>query len=314
MKKLAAVLAALTLLVLLAFIYQHERGTPDKQGKPQLSEPKGEITLGSKSLTEQYLLMKMSALLLRDKGYKVNEMVFLDSQAVRSAMEAGVAELYWEYTTTARIFYHKNEPLYESEEAFREVAQTDAAKGIVWLSRSSFNSSWALFMRKDISERLRIYSINDLAEYIRTQHTGMKFATNAEYLTREDGLERLMDVYDFQLPVSQVVAIESDLLPQAVKDGRVDVAVGMASDPRIQRNNLVLLLDDNSVFPPYEAAPVILEKTLTQYPDIGETIERLTPLITQENMLDLMYKVDILQKDITKTSRDFLVKQGLLKP
>jgi len=31
-------------------------------------------------------------------------------------------------------------------------------------------------------------------------------------------------------------------------------------------------------------------------------------------MLDLMYQVDILQKDITKTSRDFLVKHKLLEP
>ncbi len=274
--------------------------------------PQGRVTIGSKSLTEQYLLMKMSALLLRDRGYQVNEMVFLDSQAVRSAMESDIVDLYWEYTTTARIYYHKQTSLYDPDEAYREVARTDRAKGIVWLPKSSFNSSWALLMRKDISEQLHIYAISDLAQYIRTMNTKMKFATNNEYLEREDGLERLKQIYDFTLSSDQVVAIESDLLTQTVKDGRVDVAVGMASDPRIKTNNLVILQDDRKVFPPYDAAPVMLEETLARFPDIRETMERLIPLVTNETMLDLMYQVDILQKDITKTARDFLLRHGLL--
>jgi osmoprotectant transport system substrate-binding protein len=287
----------------------------------QSSEPaakpapaKGEITIGSKSLTEQYLLMKMSALLLRDRGYKVNEMVFLDSPAIRSAMEAKKVDAYWEYTATARIYYHKQSPLYDPDEAFREVAREDAKLGIIWLSRSTFNSSWALLMRQDLSERFQIYKISDLAKYIRTSNTKMKFATNEEYLTREDGLERLKEVYEFSLPDEQVVAIESDLLPQTVKDGRVDVAVGMASDPRIKKNGLVILEDDRHVFPPYDAAPVVLEETLRRYPELGDALKQLTPFITGDNMLSLMYQVDILQKDITKTARDFLVKQQLLTP
>ncbi|RKP48756.1 glycine/betaine ABC transporter substrate-binding protein [Cohnella endophytica] len=287
-----------------------EPAQPYESAPPNI---RGTITLGSKSLTEQYLLMKMSALLLKDEGYKVNEMVFLDSQAVRTAMEARVADLYWEYTSTARIYYHKRSPLYNPEESYREVSLEDAKKGIVWLPKSSFNSSWALLMRKDISEQLHIYKISDLANYIRTKNPKMKFATNNEYLGREDGLERLKHVYEFSLSASQVVAIESDLLTQTVKDGRVDVAVGMASDPRIKKNDLILLEDDRKVFPPYDAAPVILETTLKRYPDIARTLERLTPYITNENMLSLMYQVDILQKDITKTSRDFLIKNHLLQ-
>ncbi|XID93456.1 glycine betaine ABC transporter substrate-binding protein [Paenibacillaceae bacterium WGS1546] len=308
---LAASLAVMVALASLAGCVQEERQDGAEAVVPG---SRGEITIGAKSLTEQYLLMKMSALLLRDKGYKVNEMVFLDSPAIRTAMESGVADLYWEYTTTARIYYHKMTPLYEPDEAYREVARTDAGSGIVWLPKSTFNSSWALIMRKDISEQFHIYRISDLAKYIQTRSTNMKFATNNEYLTREDGLERLKKIYDFELPNDQVVAIESDLLSQTVKDGRVDVAVGMASDPRIKKDNLVLLQDDRKVFPPYDAAPVVLEKTLERYPDVGDTIERLTPFITNENMLDLMYQIDILQKDITKTSRDFLVKHKLLEP
>ena len=274
---------------------------------------KGEITIGSKSLTEQYLLMKMTALLLKEAGYRVNEMVFLDSPSIRQAMESQVVDLYWEYTSTARLYYHKQEPIFDPDEAFTRVAETDLRQGIVWLARSDFNSSWALLMRKSMSERTGIATISDLAEYMRNVDPGVRFATNDEYLEREDGPSRLQQVYGMQLTEDRIIAVESDLLTQAVRDGRVDVAVGMASDPRIETHQLIILEDDKQLFPPYHAAPVVLARTLREHAEVADIVQRLIPFITDENMRNIMVQVDILQKDITNTARNFLVEHGLLK-
>jgi len=274
---------------------------------------KGEITIGSKSLTEQYLLMKMTALLLKEEGYRVNEMVFLDSPSIRQAMESQVVDLYWEYTSTARLYYHKQEPIFDPDEAFSQVAETDSRQGIVWLARSDFNSSWALLMRKSMSERTGIATISDLAEYMRDVDPDVRFATNDEYLKREDGPSRLQQVYGIQLTEDRIIAVESDLLTQAVRDGRVDVAVGMASDPRIETHQLMILEDDKQLFPPYHAAPVVLARTLREHAEIADIMQRLIPFITDENMRNIMVQVDILQKDITNTARNFLVEHGLLK-
>ena len=274
---------------------------------------KGEITIGSKSLTEQYLLMKMTALLLKEEGYRVNEMVFLDSPSIRQAMESQVIDLYWEYTSTARLYYHKQEPIFDPDEAFTRVAETDLRQGIVWLARSDFNSSWALLMRKSMSERTGIATISDLAEYMRNVDPGVRFATNDEYLEREDGPSRLQQVYGMQLTEDRIIAVESDLLTQAVRDGRVDVAVGMASDPRIETHQLIILEDDKQLFPPYHAAPVVLARTLREHAEVADIVQRLIPFITDENMRNIMVQVDILQKDITNTARNFLVEHGLLK-
>ena len=274
---------------------------------------KGEITIGSKSLTEQYLLMKMTALLLKEAGYRVNEMVFLDSTSIRQAMESQVVDLYWEYTSTARLYYHKQEPIFDPDEAFTRVAETDLRQGIVWLARSDFNSSWALLMRKSMSERTGIATISDLAEYMRNVDPDVRFATNDEYLEREDGPSRLQQVYGMQLTEDRIIAVESDLLTQAVRDGRVDVAVGMASDPRIETHQLIILEDDKQLFPPYHAAPVVLARTLREHAEVADIVQRLIPFISDENMRNIMVQVDILQKDITNTARNFLVEHGLLK-
>jgi len=308
--RLAALLAVIALVLLAACRTGPYVPPPD----PPAATPKGELTIGSKSITEQYLLMKMSALLLRAQGYRVHEMVFLDSQAIRGAMEAGVLDLYWEYTTTARIYYHKREPVYDPNEAFEAVRAQDETQGIVWLPRSGFNSSWAVLMRKDVAERASIERISDLAKYVTKEHPMMRFATNEEYLDREDGLNRLLDVYDFRLSPERVIAVESDLLSQSVKDGRVEAAVGLASDPRARTFSLTRLEDDLRAFPPYEAAPVVRADALSAHPDVRETLEALTPHVTNDTMLELMYQVDILQKDISKTARDFLVDRRLLEP
>ena len=141
----------------------------------------------------------------------------------------------------------------------------------------------------------------------------VRFATDDEYLEREDGPSRLQQVYGMQLTEDRIIAVESDLLTQAVRDGRVDVAVGMASDPRIETHQLIILEDDKQLFPPYHAAPVVLARTLREHAEVADIVQRLIPFISDENMRNIMVQVDILQKDITNTARNFLVEHGLLK-
>jgi osmoprotectant transport system substrate-binding protein len=287
--------------------------TTSELNKP-LPLNKTKITVGSKSMTEQYLLLKMTSLVLREHGYPVNEMVTLDSDAVRSAMEAGVIDLYWEYTTTARQYYQKQPPIYDADEVYRAVLETDAKKGIVWLPRSEFNSSWALLMRDDLAQQLGIRTISDLVRVFKEKRSIMKFATNDEFQQREDGMKRLQDIYDFVVPKNQTVAMDTSLLPQAVKESRVEVAVGLASDSRIKDYHLVVIEDDRHLFPPYHAAPVIIKRTLEQNKEISGLINPIAEVINNDNMRDLMYQVDILHKDVTQTAREFLLQKHILHP
>jgi osmoprotectant transport system substrate-binding protein len=305
---------SLSCILLAALLTSCNRGAldaPSVSYKP-LPLNKTKITVGSKSMTEQYLLMKMTSLVLREHGYPVNEMVTLDSDAVRSAMEAGVIDLYWEYTTTARQYYQKQAVLFDPDEVYRAVQASDADKGIVWLPRSMFNSSWALLMRDDIAQQLGIRTISDLVRVFEGNRASMKFATNDEYLQREDGVKRLQEIYDFTIPRNQIVAMDTSLLPQAVRESRVEVAVGLASDPRIKELHLAVIEDDRHLFPPYHAAPVIIKKTLEQNNEISDIIRPIAEVVNNGNMMELMYQVDILHKDVTQTAREFLLQKHIL--
>ncbi|MGE7758429.1 glycine betaine ABC transporter substrate-binding protein [Peribacillus sp. NPDC097895] len=285
----------------------------ENQLKPEEASEKPVIQIGSKSLTEQYLLMKMTALLLKYEGFRVKEIRFLDSPSIRQALEQGYIDMYWEYTNTARMYYHKKSPVYNGDQLYNLVKEEDAMSGITWLNRSDFNSSWRLIVTRSFVEKHHIHTISDLMKYIQREEKKIKIATNEEFLIREDGFKRLNEAYHIDMGKENVIALDSKILPLAVKEGRVDVAVGMGSDSHIEEYGLVVLKEDKVVFPPYHAAPVMLTKTMKEYPIVSEKLNGLSAELTNEKIHQLVYKVDILHQDVSKVAYDFLVANELIQ-
>ncbi|MDQ0243697.1 osmoprotectant transport system substrate-binding protein [Bacillus fengqiuensis] len=285
----------------------------NKETMPSSSESTGkpEITIGSKSHTEQRLLMKITSLLLSEHGFSVNEISFRGSLSIRSALEEGVIDQYWEYPNTARIYYHHQLPIYDSDAAFQTVSKEDQTKNIIWLPGIDLNSTWVLLIKKELAKQYSIKTISDFARY--AQDHKIKMATNEEFLVREDGLGNLEQAYHFSIDRNNVITVESLLLPRAVNESRVDVAVGIVSDSHIKAYNLTVLEDDQHVFPPYHPAPVIRGKKLKDYPQIAEILNQLTEKIDDKEIMDMIYQVEVLHKDLVEVAQDFLVETGLIQ-
>lgn len=287
--------------------------SPDDQNRAEIQD-QPLITIGSKSFTtEQILYGKLTALYLRKQGFRVKEMVFKDSQPIRKALESGVIDLYWEYTNTARIFYHHQPPIQDAEEAYRTVAREDRKKGLIWLQPSPFDSPWVVLMREELSEKLAIHTLSQLAAYSKQPNVELKAATYAEFLQRQDGRARLDAVYDIAIKNENWLQTDNALVFQALKESHVDVAVGIAFDGRIRDYHLVMLADDLHAFPPYEAAPVIRESVLAAHPSLETLLNRLSQKLTGEKFAELTYQVDALHKDVAQVANEFLVQEGFIQ-
>ena len=59
------------------------------------------IVVGGKSFTEQQLMTAMTVQLLKAQGFSPDRKAGMGSAAVRTAMENGQIDVYWEYTGTA---------------------------------------------------------------------------------------------------------------------------------------------------------------------------------------------------------------------
>ncbi|MEG1284055.1 MAG: glycine betaine ABC transporter substrate-binding protein, partial [Lactococcus sp.] len=64
--------------------------------------------------------------------------------------------------------------------------------------------------------------------------------------------------------------------------------------------------------PPYQAAPLMNKDLLKKYPQLEQILNRLSGKITNQEMIDMNYAVNVEQKDPAAVAHDFLVKHSLI--
>ncbi|MGD7044517.1 glycine betaine ABC transporter substrate-binding protein [Jeotgalibacillus proteolyticus] len=272
-----------------------------------------EVTVGGKNFTEQYLLSEMTAFLLTEEGFKVNQMNNLGSTVVRSALENGQVDLMWEYTGTALITYMGEEPISDPEEAFNKVKEVDSKQNINWINMSEVNNTYALAMRSEQAEELGIESISDLAAYINENPGELTMASDAEFANRPDGLPGVEETYGFEFGSAQISQMDIGLTQRALDNEQVEVSVAYETDATIKNYDLVVLEDDERFFPPYRAAVSINEDVYEEYPEIEEITAILAENLDSTIMRELNYRVDIEGESVSVVAYEWLVENGLLE-
>lgn len=269
------------------------------------------IVVGGKDFTEQLLMAEMTSQLLKAKGFQVDTRAGLGTAPLRQAQEAGQIDLYWEYTGTSLITFNKVTDKLDAADTYAKVKELDGAKGLVWLNPSKANNTYALAMRKADADAKGINTISDLAKKLKGG-AAQKFACNAEFYSRADGLEPLQKAYGFEFGRDNVVRMDSGLVYQALKDLQVDVGLVFATDGRIPAFKFVVLKDDKGYFPDYALTPVIRKATLDRNPKLGDLLNDLSGKLDDATMAQLNASVDVDKKTIEEVSTAFLKEKGLI--
>lgn len=124
-----------------------------------------------------------------------------------------------------------------------------------------------------------------------------------EFFERRDGWPGLVETYDLEM---EAVQMDAGLMYLALKNDKVDVIGGYATDGRIAAYKLRVLEDDQNFFPPYFVAPLVRNQTLREYPSLAAAINRLAGKVTDAEMRRLNYLVDQEKQTPEKVARDFL--------
>ncbi|MGY1709665.1 DUF664 domain-containing protein [Geodermatophilus sp. SYSU D00758] len=83
------------------------------------------------------------------------------------------------------------------------------------------------------------------------------------------------------------------------------------TDGRIASLDLTVL-DDRGYFPAYNIAPIVLTETLQEHPGIADVFAEITPLLTDEVMIELNGRVDVGGEDPAEVALDWMVSEGLV--
>jgi osmoprotectant transport system substrate-binding protein len=271
----------------------------------------GSIVIGGKGFTEQLLLAEITGQYLKSKGYDVELKTGMGTSLVREALENKQVDLYWEYTGTAFLTFHKNKFANQpGGEIYKAVKAKDASSGIVWLNASAANNTYALAVRKADAGSKNLKSLEDLAAKLNAGDK-LTLGCNIEFYKRDDGLKPLQKTYGFKFPRSDIKRMETGLIYKALKDGDVDVGLVFATDGRIPAFDFVVLEDTKNYFPAYAITPTIREETLAAHPELAEHLNKLSGLFDDATMSELNAQVDVAKKSVTEVADSFLKAKGL---
>jgi osmoprotectant transport system substrate-binding protein len=270
------------------------------------------IVVGGKAFTEQQIMTAMTVALLKARGFTPDRKAGMGSAAVRSALENGQIDVYWEYTGTGLGVFNKiTDKFGSAEEAYRKIKEVDAAKGLVWLNMSAVNNTYGFAMNRDDAQRRGIVTMSDLAKAI-NGGAKLTFASNAEFYARPDGLPGWQTAYGFEFERDNVKRMDTGLTYSALKDRQVDTAVVFATDGRIPAFNFVVLKDDKHYGAPYNLTPVVRKEILDKNPKLADALNALSAKLNDENMGRLNASVDVDKKTVEDVAEGFLKSSGLI--
>ncbi|MFD2672125.1 ABC transporter substrate-binding protein [Marinicrinis sediminis] len=267
------------------------------------------LAIGSKNFTESLILGEMYALALENAGYGVNRKLNLGGTLIaHESLKSGDIDMYPEYTGTGLINVLEEEPKSDAQEVYDLVAEGYKEKfNLIWLESTNANDSQGLVTTRKIAEEYDLYTISKLAELA----PQLRMAAVPEFEERQDGLKGLKEHYggmDFE----SIKLYDYGIKYRVILDEEADVTVGFTTDGDLTNEDLVLLEDDKSFWPPYYVAPVIRGEVLEGNPEVADVLNEVSALLDNEKMMALNAQVDIEKKEYADVAKQFLIEEGIL--
>lgn len=268
------------------------------------------VKIASKPMTEQYILTEIIAQLIEaetDYEVEITKGVGGGTTNIHPALVKGEFDLYPEYTRTAWLNVLKKEEMEKDDDRLYEqlLSEYDGL-GLTWTGLYGFSNTYGLAVRQETAEQYGLSTYSDLAAV----SGELVFGGNPDYIELETGYTRLCEAYHMQF--KETKQMEIALKYEALKNAEVDVINAFTTDAQLAANQLVLLTDDNVFFETFDAGTVVRKDALKNYPKLQEVLEKLNGLITEAEMQQMNYEVEVDGKEDKEVAREFLEKKGLV--
>lgn len=270
------------------------------------------VVVGSKDFDENRILAEMFAILLEEEGLRVERRIpFGPTSEVFEALRQGSIDVYPEYTGTALGLLGQAGTT-DAGAAWRRVQFAFHELGLKFLPRLGFESTYAVLVTAETATASGLETIHDLRPVAQELRLG---ATETYVQRPRDGLQPMLDFYG--LDFADIVVVEGNERMKLYNDlvqGRIDAMVGYATDPEIRDFGFVSLVDSETFFPPYEAAPLVSEAALKRAPEIEARLTRLEGKLNLSLIRRLNEQVGIEGRSPARIARDALAELGLVEP
>jgi osmoprotectant transport system substrate-binding protein len=327
-RKLFAMLTLFACMISLTFVFaacgdddDEESGSGDTTAQTQEAggsqiqanpdNAKVSITVGSKNFTEQKVLGEIYAQALEAAGYKVRKSLDLgDEKTAQKALKQGEIDGYPEYTGTALLSLCEvptDQIPKDPAQAFEETKSCFAKDKLTAFPPTPFTSSNEVAVTSETAERLGLQKISDLKD----KAGDLTLYGSPECRQRTDCLLGLKQTYG--LKFKKFTPVDIALRHEVLKRGDDVVSIVFTTDPQNKRENLVLLEDDQGMFPPYNSTFVVRDEVANEAgADLPKVIDQVQQGLTDEVMQELNARVDLDKQSAEQVAGEYLSESKLV--
>lgn len=273
---------------------------------------KDTIHIATKPMSEQFILGEMLALLIEENSdlhVKITKGVGGGTSNIHPAMIKGDFDLYPEYTGTGWLVILKKDTLLQPDQLFSELQKEYSREyGLKWVAPYGFNNAYSLAVSNEMAKKYNLQTFSDLALYPDL----FTFGAEYDFYEINDGYADLCAYYN--LKFKKNLDMDIGLKYEAMRSGKIDVINIFTTDGQLSHANLTILKDDKHFFPSYYCATIVREETLKEHPELERILEKMNGILTDQEMADMNYKVDVEHRTEREVAVEFLKKKGLLNP
>jgi osmoprotectant transport system substrate-binding protein len=280
---------------------------------PNVTRPpgagKGTIVVGvSGSFTENQLIAEMYAQVLERAGYTVDRQFDLRSREVsQSALESGQIDLKPEYLSSLLLYLdpngeHSNDP----QIVATQVAGRLAPSGVSVLTPSPAQDQNTFVANAQTAQRFNLTTMSSLAAVAGQLTLGAP----PECPQRPYCLTGLHERYGILFWDFLPLDAGGPQTVEALKNDDVQIGLLFSTDPSIEANGFVPLVDDKQLQDAENITPVIRTAVLND--EIRKALDGVSAALTTEKVKTLIGKIVLDGRDLQTVAKDFLRANDLL--
>jgi len=261
------------------------------------------VVIGSKNFAEQLLLGEIAAQQIERRLHIAvdRKLEIGGTLLAHEALVKGDIDLYPEYTGTALTAVLKQASNPDPATVLDKVRAGYKKWNLRWMDPLGFNNTFAMVTTNADAEVRHIRTLSEAGAY----RLGWKVGAGYEFVQRPDGLAGLQRTYGLRL-AEKVRTMDLGLLYAALEQHQVDLAAANSTDGQLFGNRFTVLEDDKHYFPPYQAAFVVREATLSKFPGLEGALNELSGKLTTAVMRELNYQIEGLHRSGPKVAREWL--------
>ncbi len=278
---------------------------------PYIFQQEKDLKIAGKLGSEPEILINMYKLLIEEETDLTVELQpgLGKTSFVFKALTSGSIDIYPEFTGTVIAEFLKEEAVSTDQTAVYEQAKEGIQEefDLVLLEPMEYNNTYALAVLNEFAEEHELQTISDL----KAIESMMKPGFTLEFSDREDGYIGIQELYG--LSFSEVVTMEPKLRYTALENGEINLVDAYSTDSELEEYGLTVLEDDQSLFPPYQGAPLLRQETIEKYPEIVDPLNQLAGKITDDEMRKMNYAVNVDGKSAKEVAEEYLKEKGLIQ-